>query len=97
MIDIRQKDERNITIRKEITNILKNQKQTAKNLSKALGVSEKEVYYHLEFIEKSENLKIEPSVCKSCGFVFKKREKLKKPSKCPICKKQYITEPLFYI
>lgn len=97
MKEINQLIERNITIRQEIISILKKQGQTAKDLSKALGLPEKEIYYHLKFIEKSERLNVEPSVCKSCGFIFKKRERLKKPGKCPICKKQSISDPLFFI
>lgn len=85
------------TIRQEIIRLLKENKLSAKDLSKIVQISEKEVYYQLEFISKSENLQLEPSICKSCGFIFKKREKIKKPSKCPLCKKESITEPLFYI
>lgn len=89
--------ELNITIRQEIIKLLKVEKQSAKSLSKAIGISEKEVYYHLEYIDKSENLEIEPPLCKNCGFIFKKRDKIRKPTKCPICKKQFIKDPLFFI
>lgn len=89
--------ERGITIREEIARILKTGKFSAKELSRFLEIGEKEVYYHLEFIKKSHYLKIEPSQCKICGFLFKKREKLKKPTKCPICKNEYILDPVFYI
>ena len=36
--------------------------------------------------------KVEPAVCKKCGFAFGP-EKLRKPSKCPKCKGTWITEP----
>lgn len=40
---------------------------------------------------------MDPSVCRTCGFVFKNREKLKRPSRCPECKNEKITEPVFSI
>jgi hypothetical protein len=38
-----------------------------------------------------------PAVCKKCGFVFAKREKLKRPGKCPVCRGESIREPRFTI
>jgi len=38
-----------------------------------------------------------PPVCKNCGYVFKELDKPKKPSKCPRCKSERISEPQFMI
>jgi hypothetical protein len=46
---------------------------------------------------KNELWNVTPAECRKCGFVFQKREKLKKPGKCPICRSESIEEPLFGI
>lgn len=94
--------DRKETIRKGIISALKEKTLSAKVLSGILRVSEKEVYDHLEHIQKtierSENtLLVTPAECRKCGFVFKKREKLKKPGRCPECRNESIEEPLFQI
>jgi predicted Zn-ribbon and HTH transcriptional regulator len=65
-------------------------------------ISEKEVYEHLEHIRKTlskrdRQLVIVPAECAKCGFVFSKRERVRKPGKCPVCKAESIREPLFSI
>jgi predicted Zn-ribbon and HTH transcriptional regulator len=72
------------------------------DLSAELRVSEKEVYGHLEHIQKSVqrkefNLVVSPAICQKCGFVFRKRDRLTKPGKCPVCRGEKIQEPLFSI
>jgi predicted Zn-ribbon and HTH transcriptional regulator len=44
-----------------------------------------------------QELKMEIPMCKTCGFQFKERTKLKPPTKCPRCRKEAITEPRFWI
>lgn len=92
----------NQTIRQQIISILQEAAFTAKEISGQVSIPEKEVYDHLQHIKKAlphSNmiLKITPSQCRQCEFRFTKREKLKKPGKCPICKGSYIEEPLFSI
>lgn len=94
--------ERHETLRQEIIARLKERALSAKEISGAVGVREKEVYEHLDHIKKSlergkSRLKAQPAECKKCGFTFKKRERMKKPGKCPICRGQSIDEPLFSI
>ncbi len=94
--------ERHETIRREIIDLLKDNVLSAREISGRAGVSVKEVYEHLDHIQKSigkggRSLKVIPAECKMCGFVFKKRERLKKPGKCPVCKGESIEEPLFSI
>jgi len=94
--------ERKETVRQNIISVLKGKTLSSKDISAAVKVSEKEVNAHLEHIQKTTNKKglaliITPAECRKCGFVFRKREKLKKPGKCPICSGELIKQPLFSI
>jgi predicted Zn-ribbon and HTH transcriptional regulator len=94
--------ERQETIRREIISVLEGKTLSAKDISVDVRVSEREIYEHLEHIQrtinKSEhNFIVTPSECKKCGFVFRKRDRLKKPGKCPVCRSESIQEPLFSI
>ena len=94
--------ERHETIRHEILSILVDQTLSAKDISGEVHIPEKDVYDHLEHIERSthktgHHLTIIPAECLKCGFVFKKRERLKKPGRCPVCKGEQIQEPLFSV
>lgn len=62
-------------------------------LSAELSVEEAEVYSHLEHVRRSlsgEKLKVIPYRCLSCGYVFKKRDRLDRPGRCPRCKESHI-------
>lgn len=92
--------EQDATLRQQIVALLEQRKVTAKDLSMAIGLPEKQIYNHLEHIQRSlqqqkKTLCIDPSVCKKCGFVFKKRQRFQKPGKCPACRGQAIEEPRF--
>ncbi len=94
--------ERQETIRQNIISVIKGRTLSARGISAEVKVSEKEVYGHLEHIQKTINkgeltLVIIPAECRKCGFIFRKREKLKKPGKCPVCNSELIQEPLFSI
>ena len=93
--------ERQETIRQKIISTLKDRTLSAREISADVGVSEKEVYEHLQHIQRTQkrdyNLKISPAECRKCGFVFRKRERLKKPGKCPVCRSELIFDPLFSI
>ena len=94
--------DRQETIRKRITAALKEQMISAKDVSGIVRISEKDVYEHLSHIQKSiqkdgEKLVVSPAECRKCGFCFKKRERFKKPGKCPVCRNESIREPLFFI
>jgi len=95
---------REATPRRAIIRFLQSEhlEQEAKQISKAVGVSEKEVYSHLSHIEKSlksEGLRLEvsPAECQKCDFVFEKRGKFSKPGRCPECKQTRIYPPVFRI
>jgi len=97
--------ERGETLRREIIFILEEGERSARDISRDAGIPEKDVYGHLEHIRKSlkslkqggPGLRVTPAECKQCGFVFKKRERLTKPGKCPVCRGTSIIEPLFSI
>jgi predicted Zn-ribbon and HTH transcriptional regulator len=94
--------ERQETIRREIVSVLEGKTLSAKDISADVRISEKEIYEHLEHIQrtinKSEhNFIITPAECKKCGFIFRKRDRLKKPGKCPVCRGESIQEPLFSV
>jgi predicted Zn-ribbon and HTH transcriptional regulator len=90
---------RMVTVRQDIISALAGRSISARDISASVRVSEKEVYGHLEHIKKSKelNLKITPAVCRKCGFVFRKRERLKRPGRCPVCKGESMQEPLFCV
>jgi hypothetical protein len=94
--------ERNETIRQKIIALLESNTLSAKEISVEIGISEKDVYGHLEHIRQTINkgnqaFIVTPAECKKCGFVFRKRERLKKPGRCPVCRNESIREPLFSI
>ncbi|MFN3803560.1 MAG: transcriptional regulator [Pyrobaculum sp.] len=61
-----------------------------------------ELYEELEHVKKTlkrmgYRLEVVPARCKKCGYEFRDRERLKKPSRCPHCKNERIDPPRFYI
>lgn len=75
---------------------------TARDLSSRLGVPEKDIAHHLEHLERSVRgtggrLEVEPATCVSCGFVFRKRDRLTRPTSCPLCHGERIEPPRFRV
>lgn len=90
------------TVRKEMISVMRGAFLTARDISGEVHISEKEVINHLHNIQKTlgkekAQLNVIPAECRKCGFVFKKRERFKKPGKCPVCRSEFIKEPLFSI
>ena len=89
------------TVRHELLSLLSKGIFSAKELSGLISISEKEIYDHLEHVRRSMHrggrLVVTPAECRKCGFVFSKRERLKKPGRCPVCRAESIREPLFSI
>lgn len=89
------------TVRQRIRHYLRDGPRSLRDISQELRISEKEALDHLEHIalakgtEAEGRLVVEPSECTSCGYVFRKRERLGKPSRCPVCKGEKITTPLY--
>ena len=90
------------TIRQKLIELLGLQEMDARQLSAQVGIREKEVAEHLSFIARSlaargEKLTIRPAECLLCGFIFVKRRRFTRPSRCPHCKKSHLQSPAFYI
>lgn len=94
--------ERVETLRQAMRALLAGPPLSLKDISGELRISEKDVVGHLEHLERSLPrqgfaLAVEPAECGRCGFVFSKRERLKKPGRCPVCRGEQIHEPLFSV
>jgi predicted Zn-ribbon and HTH transcriptional regulator len=90
------------TIRQRIIDFLSNEEMTPRELSKALGIREKEVYEHLSHIARSlaaqgKKLNVQPYGCLGCGYVFQDRKRFTRPSRCPRCKLSHIQEATYRI
>jgi len=90
------------TIRRQIRTLLEEGPHTAQEISSAVHRPEKEVENHLEHLRKSlhsggRKLVQVPAECRGCGFVFRKRDRLKAPSRCPVCKGEAISDPSFRV
>ncbi|WP_027359285.1 transcriptional regulator [Desulforegula conservatrix] len=90
------------TVRQRIVECLEDREMTVRDLSKTLHVSETDVMDHLSHISisvKTQNkkLRINPSQCGICGFIFKDRSRPSKPGKCPGCRNTKISPASFWI
>jgi predicted Zn-ribbon and HTH transcriptional regulator len=86
----------------QIFDLIEKEPLTALDLSKRLGVGEKEIYSNLPHIEKSakskgKRLRMKPYQCIMCGFTFKGRKHYHPPSRCPLCKEERILTAFFSI
>jgi transcriptional regulator len=90
------------TVRHEILAALEEGAVSARELSGQVGIAEKDVYEHLEHIRASlkssgRRLVVRPAECATCGFLFNKRDRIKGPGRCPVCKSEHVHEPLFSV
>ncbi len=90
------------TIRRQIIELLTDGEMDARELSREVGIKEKEVYEHLAHIARSlaakgSKLAIRPSECLKCGYVFKDRKRFTRPGRGPRCRESHLTSPFYYI
>jgi hypothetical protein len=90
------------TIRQQLIALLENHEMSAREISRELHISEKEVFSHLQHIRKSvkalkKKLVVEPFECLQCGYVFKDRQRLSPPGRCPRCKHSRIKTATYRI
>ena len=89
-----------MTRRQEIIEILSKEEKTAQELANFFRVELKFILDDLVHVKRSvrpRKLKSKPAYCKACGFIFKERSKVSKPSRCPRCKKEAIQAAVFRI
>lgn len=90
------------TLRQALLALLREGSRTAYELSRLARLREKEVATHLEHVVRSlrhadERLVVTPAVCRGCGFVFRDRRRLTRPSGCPRCRSQTVEAPRFHV
>jgi len=95
-------DERRATIRSSLREALRAGPIGTHELSARIGISEKDVAAHLEHVARSlrssgERLHVEPARCLACGFIFRERTRLSRPSRCPVCRSQRLDPARFAI
>lgn len=91
--------DRRETVRHEIVSLLTGENMTAREISGQVGIGEKEVLEHLEHLRIAlrGRLVVTPPACLECGFSFRKRERLGKPGRCPVCRSERIVDPSYTI
>jgi len=90
------------TVRQALRDALSEGLRTAHELSRIVAVAERDVVAHLEHLQRTakardERFVVEPARCDACGFVFKKRDRLGRPSRCPVCREDRVVGPRFAI
>mgnify|MGYP000073555243 CR=1 FL=1 len=99
------------TRRERILEVLRNSNRplTVVEIAERLNIKDpkivKEIYNDLKHVGKTlyretggrETLVMIPPQCLNCGYVFKDRSKVKRPSKCPRCRSERISQPSFMI
>ena len=93
---------RSQTIRRALQEALRGQPLSAREISQRDGIEERAVAQHLEHLERSlksagQRLETLPARCVACGFVFHKRERKARPSRCAQCKSERVEPPRFFI
>lgn len=83
------------TVRQQIIELLSKEELSAMEISKSLGIREKEVYEHLGNIGRSVSSRGKKLVtaswrCLKCGYVFLDRKRYNRPGRCPKCKETHI-------
>jgi len=91
-----------LTIRQRMIDLLSEKDMSARELSQALGIREREVYQHLGHVAQSvaaqgKDLVIRPFRCLGCGYVFRNRSRFTRPGRCPRCKRSHIEEPTYRV
>jgi len=91
---------RSETARVRLREALAPEPQSARELSQAASLSEKEVLEHLPHVARSlaaegRELGILPARCKGCAFHFEAEVSRARPSRCPKCKSERIEAARF--
>lgn len=91
------------TPRRRIIDLLTGTLLSSHQLAHLLGMPERHVEDHLTHVVKTlardpaRTFLLEPSTCQDCGYAFRDRTKLTRPSRCPNCRSEAITSPRYGI
>ncbi len=91
------------TARQRMIELLTGARLSSHQLAQMLGLPERQVEEHLTHVvmtvarDRSRRFVLEPASCPDCGFVFRDRTKLTRPSRCPRCRGEGITAPRYGI
>lgn len=92
-----------LTIRQRIMELLAGTLRTSRQLAELVGAPERQVEEHLAHIvrsvarDRARRFVLDPSACQDCGFVFRGRTRLTRPSRCPRCRSEAISVPRYGI
>lgn len=96
-------DDVELTPRQRIMHLIMETRLSAFQLAQRMGLPERQIEEHLSHIvktvgrDRTRRFLIEPSKCQHCGFEFRERTRLTRPSRCPRCRSEAITAPRFGI
>jgi predicted Zn-ribbon and HTH transcriptional regulator len=91
------------TSRQQIMDLITGMAQSSRDLAVALRMPEREVEGHLVHIgrslarDRARRFILEPASCEHCGFVFRERTRMTRPSRCPRCHSERIVSPRYRI
>lgn len=77
--------------------------RSSRELAELIGVPERQIEDHLAHIvrtvarDRARRFILEPSACQDCGYVFRERTRLTRPSRCPRCRSEAISAPRYGI
>ena len=91
------------TPRQRIIELITGTRLSSYQLAQMVGIPERQVEDHLEHVvktvarDRTRRFILEPSTCQDCGFVFRDRRRLTRPSRCPMCHSEAIMAPRYGI
>ena len=85
------------TDRQFLRNLLEQGEHDLESLAQVLQIKLTQVEEEVRHTVRSsgKKLKISPAKCEACGLVFRTRDRLTSPSRCPECKSERISSPRF--
>lgn len=83
------------TRREELTGYLLDCERTVKELAALMRATVRDTVQDLEHVRKSTGRRFvaRAAECTQCGFVFKGRDKMTSPSRCPECRSERTVGP----
>lgn len=87
------------TKRERLIELLEKGEFDVEQLASFLDVPVRQVVSDLPHVAKSTKGRFEmiPPECAGCGFIFRGRDKIKRPSRCPECRDERIEGPWFHV